>query len=62
MVVDAQVCGDILAGMTGEDEVQDLPLTRRQVENPYRSRLPCRLDPRSAAMISNASTFYHILR
>jgi hypothetical protein len=44
-LADAQVCGDVFAGMTGKDEVQDLPLTRRQTAYPYHSRLPCRFNP-----------------
>ena len=32
-LADAEIGGDVLAGMAGEDEVQDLPLTRRQTGN-----------------------------
>ena len=39
-LADAEIGGDVLAGMAGEDEVQDLPLTRRQTGNAFRSRLP----------------------
>src|SRR5688500_17681964 len=43
-LADAQVCGDVLAGMAGEDKIQDLTLTRRQAGDLLRSRLPPRGD------------------